>query len=259
MLNSSNVHTGRISKVAPWTTVEIPTNLADGRPIVLFGGGVPIKGDKILIPKQLWTEVLEALHSAHPGVNGITDNVRQRLFWPVLDTSIGQTKVQCQGCNSIAPSRSRNPLRPRSNTDFPFQKTVTDLFDLYGKSFMMYEDLYSSWIEVALLPSGKATAICNALKSWFCTYGAPVKKSSNEGPPFNSFIPGRLWWRETLITRALPTEQWPRRTGRSDSQRNADGLHQWLRSPTLRSGGTSQDDAQKYAPSARVLLVLLFV
>ena len=32
--------------------------------------GVPIKEKKILIPRQLWAEVLEALHSAHQGVIG---------------------------------------------------------------------------------------------------------------------------------------------------------------------------------------------
>ena len=36
--------------------------------------GVPIKEDKILIPRQLRAEVLEALHSAHQGVNVMMAN-----------------------------------------------------------------------------------------------------------------------------------------------------------------------------------------
>ena len=39
--------------------------------------GVIIKGNKILIPRQLRAEVLESLHSAHQGVNGMLANARQ--------------------------------------------------------------------------------------------------------------------------------------------------------------------------------------
>lgn len=49
--------------------------------------GVLIKENKILIPRQLHAEVLESLHSAHQGVNGMLENVRQCLFWPGFDVS----------------------------------------------------------------------------------------------------------------------------------------------------------------------------
>lgn len=52
--------------------------------------GVIIKGNKILIPRQLRAEVLESLHSAHQGVNGMLANARQRLFWPGLDANKSQ-------------------------------------------------------------------------------------------------------------------------------------------------------------------------
>ena len=115
---------------------------------------VPIKGDKILIPKQLRAKVLEALQSAHQGMNGMMANTRQRLFWPGLDPSIQQTRAQCQRCNSMSQSQIREPLMPPSNPDFPFQKTVTDLFDLYGKNYIVYTDRYTGWIEVAQLLLG---------------------------------------------------------------------------------------------------------
>ena len=54
--------------------------------------GVIIKDNKILIPRQLRAEVLESLHSAHQGVNGMLANARQRLFWPGLGASVRQTR-----------------------------------------------------------------------------------------------------------------------------------------------------------------------
>ena len=62
-------------------------------------------------------------------------------------------------------------------------------------------------------------------------------------------IPGRLGCKETHIIHTLSTEQWPSRTHHKDSLKNASGLHWWLWSPTLQTGSTSRDDAQKYHPN----------
>ena len=146
---------------------------------------VPIKENKILISRQLRAEVLEALYSAPQGVNEMMVNARQRLFWSGFDASIWQTRAQCWKCNIIAPSQPREPLMPPSNPEFPFQKTVTELFDLHGKTYMEYEDRYPGWMEVTSLSSGKATAVCDALRNWFCTYGVPEEISSDGGPQFD--------------------------------------------------------------------------
>ena len=104
---------------------------------------VPIKENKILMPRQLRAKVLEVLNFTHQGVNGMMANARQRLFWPGLDASIRQMRAQCRKCNIIAPSQPREPLMPPSNPEFPFQKTVTDLFDLHGETYMVYADRYT--------------------------------------------------------------------------------------------------------------------
>ena len=113
-------------------------------------------------------------------------NAWQWLFWPGLDASIWQTRVQCRKCNMIAPSQPWKLLMLPSNPEFPFQKTVTDLFDLHGKTYMVYEDRYTIWMEVTSLSSGKATAVCETLRNWFCTYGVPEEISLDGGPPFDS-------------------------------------------------------------------------
>lgn len=148
--------------------------------------GVTIMENKILIPRKLRAEVLESLHSAHQGVNGMLANARQRLFWPGLDASIRQTRAQCKVCNVIAPSQPKEPLMLPSNPEFPFQKTVTDFFDLRGKNYLVYADRYTGWVEVTLMSSGNAKATCDALRNWFCTYGVPEELSTDGGPPFDS-------------------------------------------------------------------------
>ena len=99
--------------------------------------GVSIMENKIPVPKKLRGEVLESLHVAHQGVNGMLANAIQRLFWPGLDASIRQTRTQCKTCNTIAPSQPKEPLMPPPNPGFPFQKTVTDFFDMKGKNYRL--------------------------------------------------------------------------------------------------------------------------
>lgn len=48
---------------------------------------------------------------------------------------------------------------PPPNPEFPFQKTAIDLFDLHEKGYMVYTDKYTGWVEVALLPSGRAKVV----------------------------------------------------------------------------------------------------
>eukprot|EP00112_Aurelia_sp_Birch-Aquarium-sp1_P001605 Seg1173.19 transcript_id=Seg1173.19/GoldUCD/mRNA.D3Y31 product="Retrovirus-related Pol polyprotein from transposon opus" pseudo=true protein_id=Seg1173.19/GoldUCD/D3Y31 len=50
--------------------------------------GVSLKDKRILIPRPLRAEVLECLHAAHQGVNGMLANARQRLFWPGLEANL---------------------------------------------------------------------------------------------------------------------------------------------------------------------------
>ena len=148
--------------------------------------GVIVNGNKILIPRQLRAEVLESLHSAHQGVNGMLANARQRLFWPGLGASIRQTRSQCRTCNMIAPSQPREPLMSPADPEFPFQQVVVDFVDIQGKNYLVYADRYTGWVEVALMPSGKAKTVCDTMRTWFCIYGAPEEISSDGGPPFES-------------------------------------------------------------------------
>ena len=148
--------------------------------------GVIIKDNKILIPRQLRAETLESLHAAHQGVVGMLANARQRLFWPGLDASVRQTRAQCRTCNKIAPSQPREPLMSPADPEFPFQQVVTDFADIQGKSYLVYADRYTGWVEVALMQSGKAKTVCDTMRTWFCTYGVPEEISSDGGPPFES-------------------------------------------------------------------------
>ena len=144
-----------------------------------------MKGHKILIPQPLRAEVLECLHATHQGVNGISANAHQLLFWPGLDAHIRQTRAQCRSCNRISPSQPKEPLAEPSLPELPFQHTMVDLCDIRGHTYLIFTDRYTGWVEAALMPDANAK-VCSQLRAWLCTYGVLEEQSSDGGPPFQS-------------------------------------------------------------------------
>ena len=177
--------------------------------------GVIIKNNKILIPKQLRREVLESLHSAHQGVTGMTSNARQRLFWPGLDSQLRLIRSQCKDCNDVTPSNAREPMTEAPLPTFPFELTVTDFFDHKGFLYLIYADRYTGWVETSLMLNGKESNVCNELRRWFMTYGAPTELSSDGGPPFDS-QEYKSFLQRWGIKRRLSSAYYPQSNGRAE-------------------------------------------
>ena len=146
--------------------------------------GVPLKDSRILIPRLLRAEVLECLHAAHQGVNGMLANARQRLFWLGLEANLRQTRAQGRGCNEMAPSQPREPMAEPPTPQFPFQHTVVDFCGISGNKYVIFADRYTGWVEAALMKDPTAKRVCDLMRAWYCTYGAPEEQASDGGPPF---------------------------------------------------------------------------
>ena len=69
------------------------------RNIASFGGvcdclslldGLALMNYRPVIPKACRREILKNLHSAHQGVSGMTARAHQTIYWPGLDSDMGQ-------------------------------------------------------------------------------------------------------------------------------------------------------------------------
>lgn len=147
---------------------------------------VPFKEHKMLIPKRLRKIVLEGLHSAHQGINGMLANARSRFFWPGLDAAIRLTRAHCRQCNQQAPSQPKEQPAPSPSPEVPFSQVAMDLCHFSGHQYLIYVDRYSGWVEVAHLHNGTIRSIRGALLVWFSTFGVPEEIATDGGPPFNS-------------------------------------------------------------------------
>ncbi|XP_060575603.1 uncharacterized protein LOC132733042 [Ruditapes philippinarum] len=106
--------------------------------------GLIMKGEKIVMPRSLRSEMLKVLHSSHLGAQKCLSRARSIMFWPGISNDIIEMVNQCQICLEYRSSQQKEPLISSEIPDYPFQIAECDLFSLNEKNFMVMSDYYSS-------------------------------------------------------------------------------------------------------------------
>lgn len=71
---------------------------------------------------------------------------RQTVYWPGIEGDLRFYRSSCEACNTHAPSQSPEALVLTPAPDYPFQKTVADLFQVKGQTYMVYADRFTGYI-----------------------------------------------------------------------------------------------------------------
>ena len=102
-------------------------------------------------------------------------NARSHIFWPGLDATLWQMRLQCRQFNEQEPFQPAEPVIPTPAPEHLFTKAVADMFKLEGYTFLTYADRLSGWLEVESLPNPLFRFVCQSLLRWFITYGVPTE------------------------------------------------------------------------------------
>ena len=175
----------------PSAKSDLPTDLHpfwNMREELYVVDGIPVKGYKMLIPKDLRRIVLEGLHASHQGVSSMMANARERFFGPGLDAAVKLYRAQCHQCNEQAPTQPAEPTIEARSPGFPFEVAATDLCKLSRFSYLIYVDAYSGWVEVANLTSTNFRSIKKVLLMYFALLGVPEEIAADGGPPFAGLL-----------------------------------------------------------------------
>ena len=76
--------------------------------------GIILKGERILIPFSLRSEMKKRLHSAHLGYDSMLRRARELLYWPDMAQDIKQTAEHCDACQRMKPHNQKEALRQHS-------------------------------------------------------------------------------------------------------------------------------------------------
>ena len=104
--------------------------------------GVILYHDRVVIPPNLRSSLLQTLHSAHQGVSSMEARARCTIFWPGMTADIHQIRDTCPDCIRHALSQPRQPPAPPSILSTPFESIASDFFQLSGHDRIFVTDYH---------------------------------------------------------------------------------------------------------------------
>ena len=131
--------------------------------------------NRTVIPQKLRKLVLESLHSAHQGINGMKLRANSSIYWPSMSAAITNTRLNCRKCTEISPSQTSEPLITTAFPEWPFQLLSADYFFIELHSYLVVSDRYSGWLTVYYFKPGEAnhTTLIKIFRNIFVDFGVP--------------------------------------------------------------------------------------
>jgi transposase InsO family protein len=166
------------------------------------GDGIIFRGQKLVIPKTLRQEMIDAVHIGHMGVNKTVSRARDIMFWPLMTKDITDHVLACHLCLTHRHANPKQPLKPHDVPQRPWQHIACDLFALDGKDYLITADYYSKHFEIDWLPDTKSITVIRKLKVHFSRLGLVDSLKSDNGPQFSSdeFAKFASEWNFTHVT-----------------------------------------------------------
>ena len=142
------------------------------------------KGDKLIVPKTLQSEMLEKIYETHLGIVKCKSRARQVLFWPRTSPQIEETVAACRMCAEHSRANAKEPMIPMEIPDRPGAKVGADLFELNYHHYLVMVDCFSKWPEISKLDNLTAKNVISYMKSQISRYGIPDEVITDNGPQF---------------------------------------------------------------------------
>ena len=156
--------------------------------------GCTLWGNRVVIPPQGRTAVLQELHEGHPGMSRMKGLARMYVWWPRIDTDIEETVRHCSNCQVNRSAPPTAPLHPWSWPTHPWTRIHIDYAGPFmGKTFLILIDAHSKWIDAVCTNSPSACAAIEHLRTVFSQFGIPETVVSDNaacftGEEFQAFM-----------------------------------------------------------------------
>ena len=172
---------------------------------------------RLVIPKNLRHQILQALHSAHQGCTGMQARVNDCIYWPGINKDIHRIRDCCKTCISHSPSQPKEPIIQSPPPQYPFQMITSDYFIIAGHHYLTVIDKYSGWNCLYHFGINEATSttLISTCRTLFTNYGVPEEFSSDGGPQLtaNKFQQFLSDWG---VKHRLSSAEYPQSNGRSE-------------------------------------------
>ena len=129
-------------------------------------------GIRVILPKSLQQQVLQALHENHPGITRMKSVPRSYVWWNGMDKDIEDLAKSCIKCQE---QKSNPPVAPLHSWVWPSAPRKRVHVDFAGpfldKMFLILLDAHSKWPEVVPMSFMTTSQTIEALQIIFSKYG----------------------------------------------------------------------------------------
>ena len=148
--------------------------------------GLIFKGEQLIVPKSLQSDMLQRLHQGHMGRDKCLATAKQVFFWIGMSVQITDLVTRCAVCKKFQNAQQKEPLMSHVVPSLPWEKLAADLFQFDGKNYLLIVDYYSKFCEVSpLKESTRSADVILAMKSQFARHGIPKELITDNGPQFS--------------------------------------------------------------------------
>ena len=155
--------------------------------------GVLLKGNRLVIPKNLHADVSALAHEGHSGGDRTTRALRERVWFLRLSAMCKEYAAMCTPCLAAVPANPPAPLNTRELPEGPWLQLAADFKGPIGGTngyyFHVLIDMYSRYPEVAIVKSTSFSKLEAALDQTWAAQGFPESITHDGGPPYN----GKKW------------------------------------------------------------------
>ncbi len=151
---------------------------------------------QIVLPQKYKQQVMTSLHDdmGHPGVEKTTGLIRQRFYWPRMNTDIYNKCQTCERCikrkahpQTAAPAGSLKSTGPLQLMCMDFLQIEPD--DKGVQNVLVITDHFTRYALAYPTPDQKATTVAKILwEKVFVHYGLPERLHSDQGRDFESRV-----------------------------------------------------------------------
>ncbi|XP_049522663.1 uncharacterized protein LOC125945132 [Dermacentor silvarum] len=109
--------------------------------------GLVLRGTRIVLPAQLHTKAVHLAHRGHKGIVKTKQLLREKVWFPGIDSLVDQTVKSCLACQTNTPVHHRDPLPIQELPQGPWTELSLDFAGPFpdGKYAMVVVDDFSKY------------------------------------------------------------------------------------------------------------------
>lgn len=152
--------------------------------------GVLVRKGLAVLPASLRRKAMRIAHAGHPGITKTKSILRDRVWWPRLDTDVENFVAACKACTLTGRTSFPTPMERSDMPEAPWDKLAIDFSGPYaqhgGKYLLVVVDYFSRYLTIAEVETTSFKCVEKALNLIFDKWGCPREIRSDNGPPFSS-------------------------------------------------------------------------